>query len=75
MTSTIFLLYKAEMTSVRLVAVTPVTRSSLHESTWDFAYVELWSLARECMFKQVSKSPLLCTPSSLPFFLSSFSVA
>ena len=44
------------MTSVRLVAVTPVTRSSLHGSTWDFAYVELWSLARECMFKQVSKS-------------------
>ena len=45
------LLYKAEMMSVCLLAVTPVTRSSLHGLTWDFAYVELWSLARECMFK------------------------
>ena len=53
------LLYKAEMTSVCLAAVTSVTRSSVHGSTWDFAYVELRSLARECMFKQVSKSLLL----------------
>ena len=44
------LLYKAEMTSVRLT-VTSIAQWFLHGLTWDLVCVQLWSLACECMFK------------------------
>ena len=54
------LLYKAEMTSVRLT-VTSIAQWFMRGSTWYLVYVELWYLACECMFYKVSKSPLLGT--------------
>ena len=52
------LLYKAEKPSVCLsvclsvrLTVTPLTQSSLHGSTWDLAYVQLWSLACQRTFQ------------------------
>ena len=50
----IYLLYKAEMTSVRLsvcLTVTSIAQWFLRGSTWDLVCVQLWSLACECMFK------------------------
>ena len=41
--------YKAEMTSVCLT-VTPIAQWFMRGSTWDLVYVELWSLACECIF-------------------------
>ena len=47
------LLYKAEMTSVRLsvcLTVTSIAQWFMRGSTWDLVYVELCYLACECMF-------------------------
>ena len=47
------LLYKAEMTSVRLsvcLTITPIAQWFMRGSTWDLVYVGLWYLACECMF-------------------------
>ena len=48
------LLYKAKKPSVRpsvCLTVTPLTQLSLHGSTWDLAYVQLWSLACQRTFQ------------------------
>ena len=48
------LLYKAEMTSVRLsvcLTVTLIAQWFLHGSTWNLVCVQLWSLACECTFQ------------------------
>ena len=49
----VYLLYKAEKPSVRLsvcLTVTPIAQWFMRGSTWDLVYIELWSLACECVF-------------------------